>query len=194
MVQSAGRSIGPRSRSHPRRLGGPGDTPPLPADPGLVRLPQTGRTHRPWCAVRTPPRTHDRRLRFPSVPRSTRRLSQGGSARHCRIPDRLVYPTPEGNITGTFKPGWYPFDQALGKAGKSYAIEVREVRNTWAHNGTFTDDDAYRALDTTERLLNSDPPTCAEAPSAETCCAPPQAPDSASSAPCTTAPDARGSV
>ena len=24
---------------------------------------------------------------------------------------------------------------------------------TWAHNGTFTDDDAYRALDTGERLL-----------------------------------------
>lgn len=59
----------------------------------------------------------------------------------------------EGNITTKFKPGWYPFDQALGKAGKSYAIELREVRNTWAHNGTFSDDDAYRALDTGERLL-----------------------------------------
>ncbi|MGH3630086.1 MAG: DUF499 domain-containing protein, partial [Mycobacterium sp.] len=30
---------------------------------------------------------------------------------------------------------------------------LREVRNSWAHNGTFTDDDAYRALDTAERLL-----------------------------------------
>lgn len=30
---------------------------------------------------------------------------------------------------------------------------MREVRNTWAHNGTFSDDDAYRALDTGERLL-----------------------------------------
>lgn len=59
----------------------------------------------------------------------------------------------EANITTGFKPGWYPFDQALGKAGKSYAIELREVRNTWAHNGTFSDDDAYRALDTGERLL-----------------------------------------
>ncbi len=41
----------------------------------------------------------------------------------------------------------------MGKAGESYAIELREVRNKWAHNGTFSDDDAYRALDTGERLL-----------------------------------------
>ncbi|WP_197416164.1 Swt1 family HEPN domain-containing protein [Mycobacterium sp. GA-1199] len=59
----------------------------------------------------------------------------------------------ESNITAGFKKGWYPFNKTLGKAGESYAIELREVRNTWAHNGTFTDDDAYRALDTGERLL-----------------------------------------
>lgn len=59
----------------------------------------------------------------------------------------------EGNITGGHRQGWYPFNQALGKAGESFAIELREVRNTWAHNGTFTDDDAYRSLDTGERLL-----------------------------------------
>jgi len=59
----------------------------------------------------------------------------------------------EGNITSGFKPGWYPFNKALGKAGESFAIELREVRNSWAHNGTFSDDDAYRALDTGERLL-----------------------------------------
>lgn len=60
----------------------------------------------------------------------------------------------EANITGGYRKGWYPFDEALGKAGKSYAIELREVRNAWAHHGsTFSDDDAYRALDTGERLL-----------------------------------------
>jgi len=59
----------------------------------------------------------------------------------------------EANIASGFKPGWYPFDKSLGKAGQSFAIELREVRNSWAHNGTFTDDDAYRALDTGERLL-----------------------------------------
>ncbi|MFT3835286.1 MAG: Swt1 family HEPN domain-containing protein [Micropruina sp.] len=59
----------------------------------------------------------------------------------------------EGAITSTFKPGWYPFNKAIGRAGETYASELREIRNTWAHNGTFTDDDAYRALDTGERLL-----------------------------------------
>ncbi|AFR31400.1 Swt1 family HEPN domain-containing protein [Arthrobacter sp. Rue61a] len=59
----------------------------------------------------------------------------------------------EANITGGHKQGWYPFSHALGKAGESFAIELREVRNMWAHNGTFTDDDAYRSLDTGERLL-----------------------------------------
>ena len=59
----------------------------------------------------------------------------------------------ESNITSGFRKGWYPFTKTLGKAGESFAIELREVRNTRAHNGTFTDDDAYRALDTGERLL-----------------------------------------
>jgi hypothetical protein len=59
----------------------------------------------------------------------------------------------EGNITGGFKQGWYPFNQTLGRPGETFASELREVRNEWAHNGTFTDDDAYRALDTGERLL-----------------------------------------
>lgn len=59
----------------------------------------------------------------------------------------------EGKITSGYRQGWYPFSQAVGRAGETYASELREVRNTWAHNGTFTDDDAYRALDTGERLL-----------------------------------------
>jgi predicted AAA+ superfamily ATPase len=60
----------------------------------------------------------------------------------------------EANITAGFKPGWYPLRDTLGRAGESYAIELREVRNKWAHHSTtFSDDDAYRALDTGERLL-----------------------------------------
>lgn len=59
----------------------------------------------------------------------------------------------ETNITSGFQPGWYPFNDTLGRAGETYASELREVRNTLAHNGTFSDDDAYRALDTGERLL-----------------------------------------
>lgn len=57
------------------------------------------------------------------------------------------------NIPHQVKPGWRPFDGSLTQVQRSYASELREVRNRWAHNGTFTDDDAYRALDTAERLL-----------------------------------------
>lgn len=59
----------------------------------------------------------------------------------------------EKNICTKVKQGWYPFSDALGRTGESFASELRDVRNTWAHNGSFTDDDAYRALDTGERLL-----------------------------------------
>lgn len=59
----------------------------------------------------------------------------------------------EISITTNIKPGWRPFADAVGRTGETFASELREVRNTWAHNGAFTDDDAYRALDTGERLL-----------------------------------------
>lgn len=59
----------------------------------------------------------------------------------------------EGNITAGLRGGAYVVVKALGRAGESFAMELREVRNTWAHNGSFSDDDAYRALDTAERLL-----------------------------------------
>ena len=55
------------------------------------------------------------------------------------------------NIPHQVKPGWFPFDGQLSKVHKSYASELREARDTWAHNGSFTDDDAYRVLDTAER-------------------------------------------
>lgn len=59
----------------------------------------------------------------------------------------------ESNITSGYKPRWYPFKDAFGRAGETFANELREIRNSWAHNRTFSDDDAYRALDTGERLL-----------------------------------------
>ncbi|MGT2463367.1 Swt1 family HEPN domain-containing protein [Sinomonas atrocyanea] len=59
----------------------------------------------------------------------------------------------EGSIANDLKEGWYPFSQTLGRAGETFANELREVYNSWSDNGTFTDDDAYRALDTAERFL-----------------------------------------
>ena len=57
------------------------------------------------------------------------------------------------SIAHQVKPGWYPFDGKLSRPQQSYASELREVRDSWAHMKSFTDDDAYRALDTAERLL-----------------------------------------
>ena len=57
------------------------------------------------------------------------------------------------NIPHTLEPGWYPFDDAIGRVGQGYCKELREARNDWAHNKSFSDDDAYRCLDTAERLL-----------------------------------------
>ena len=37
--------------------------------------------------------------------------------------------------------------------GEGFASELRERPQHWAHNSSFTDDDAYRVLDTGERLL-----------------------------------------
>lgn len=59
------------------------------------------------------------------------------------------------NIPNQIKPGWYPFDGVMSPVHKSYASELRDARNAWAHNAAFSEDDAYRALDTAERLLSA---------------------------------------
>ncbi|MDI9396146.1 MAG: DUF499 domain-containing protein [Euryarchaeota archaeon] len=45
------------------------------------------------------------------------------------------------------------FRATLGYAERSLVSELRDVRNKWAHQQPFSSDDAYRALDSTERLL-----------------------------------------
>ena len=41
------------------------------------------------------------------------------------------------NIPHNLKPGWYPFDDAIGRVGQGYSKELREARNDWAHNKSF---------------------------------------------------------
>jgi hypothetical protein len=48
---------------------------------------------------------------------------------------------------------WRVFKDRLSRSEQSFASELREVRNRWAHNDSFSPDDAYRALDSMERLL-----------------------------------------
>lgn len=45
------------------------------------------------------------------------------------------------------------FKKVLSDAQRSFASELADVRNKWAHNEKFSHDDTYRALDTMERLL-----------------------------------------
>src|SRR2546423_6162466 len=45
------------------------------------------------------------------------------------------------------------FQNVLGHAERSQVSELRETRNKWAHQQAFSTDDAYRALDSIQRLL-----------------------------------------
>ncbi|WP_344299422.1 Swt1 family HEPN domain-containing protein [Sinomonas flava] len=53
---------------------------------------------------------------------------------------------------GTLK---YAFNGVLSRAEQNLASELRSVRDAWAHRKPFSADDAYRALDTTDRLLRA---------------------------------------
>ena len=45
------------------------------------------------------------------------------------------------------------YRDTLGYAERSLVSELRDIRNRWAHQKAFSSDDAYRALDSTQRLL-----------------------------------------
>ena len=47
------------------------------------------------------------------------------------------------------------FARTLGPAERNWVHELGDVRNAFAHDKAFTSDDAYRALDTMERLLGA---------------------------------------
>jgi len=47
------------------------------------------------------------------------------------------------------------FRRTLGHAERSLVSELRDHRNRWAHQETFSGDDAYRALDSAGRLLTA---------------------------------------
>jgi hypothetical protein len=45
------------------------------------------------------------------------------------------------------------FNKILGHSERSIVSELREARNRWAHQESFSTDDAYRIMDSAERLL-----------------------------------------
>lgn len=48
---------------------------------------------------------------------------------------------------------WRTFRDHLSRVEQSFASELRDTGNKWAHGDEFSADDTYRALDTMERLL-----------------------------------------
>ena len=55
------------------------------------------------------------------------------------------------------------FRAERSRAERNLVFELRDVRNRWAHNAAFSVDDAYRALDSVERLLSAvDAPEAAD--------------------------------
>ena len=47
------------------------------------------------------------------------------------------------------------FRHTLGQTERTLVSELRDVRNRWAHQESFSSDDAYRALDSAVRLLTA---------------------------------------
>ena len=68
-------------------------------------------------------------------------------------------PIPEWDVAALLRLMWDTwndvFRETLGPAERSFVSELRGHRNQWAHQQPFSSDDAYRALDTSNRLLAS---------------------------------------
>ena len=68
-------------------------------------------------------------------------------------------PIPEQDVAGLLKLMWDTwhevFRKILGPAERSLVSELRGHRNKWAHQESFSSDDAYRALDSVGRLLTA---------------------------------------
>ena len=66
-------------------------------------------------------------------------------------------PTADWDVAGLLKLMWETwndvFRRILGPAERSLVSELRGHRNRWAHQESFSSDDAYRALDSVGRLL-----------------------------------------
>jgi hypothetical protein len=68
-------------------------------------------------------------------------------------------PVAEWDVAALLKLMWESwndvFRKTLGPAERSLLSELRDHRNKWAHQETFSSDDAYRALDSAGRLLTA---------------------------------------
>ncbi|HNQ81562.1 MAG TPA: Swt1 family HEPN domain-containing protein, partial [Candidatus Aminicenantes bacterium] len=82
-------------------------------------------------------------------------------ARRFAAEDRMLAkkPVAEWDVAALFKlmaDAWNEiFSNTLGRAERTLVFELRDVRNEWAHQKTFSSDDTDRALDSMARLLTA---------------------------------------
>lgn len=75
--------------------------------------------------------------------------------------DRLFIdkPLPQWDVAALLKLMWdawqLVFKRTLGHAERSLVSELRQYRNQWAHQQSFSGDDAYRVFDSACRLLTA---------------------------------------
>ena len=84
------------------------------------------------------------------------RMSKGspmGGTWKATYADVNVDEDPSAQISAVLDNWQTVFRDELRTTGRNLIGEVRDWRNKWAHNELFSLDDAYRALDTIERLL-----------------------------------------
>ena len=55
-------------------------------------------------------------------------------------------------FTNRYKRGWRPLAKVFSRTHEAWASELLQVRHAWAHLKPFSNDDAYRALDTAQRF------------------------------------------
>ena len=86
-------------------------------------------------------------------------LNAHGLRKFAEDPKLVEKPIEQWDSAGLLKLMWScwneAFRQTLGHAERSLVSELRENRNKWAHQESFSSDDAYRVLDSTERLLSA---------------------------------------
>ncbi|MHB1534039.1 MAG: Swt1 family HEPN domain-containing protein [Acidimicrobiales bacterium] len=100
--------------------------------------------------------------------RMTARSPQGGHWK-AAYPDLNVGSDPSALINVILDHWQEVFRDELRSTGRNLVGEIRDWRNKWAHQEAFSTDDAYRALDSIERLLAMiDAPQAAEVGQAKT--------------------------
>ena len=100
----------------------------------------------------------------PFVERELKHAVQAGDLtgyRRKEIADDPMFrrPSTEWDVAVVLRLIWDNWNDAfsgtLGRSDRSLVSELRDHRNMWAHQEPFSSDDAYRALDSVQRLLTS---------------------------------------